>query len=100
MTLSLPEPGWVVFPAGTARANSQAWGAKVIRKNNVIKLFDGEIELPIADNTAEALHVYRAANERFRQIPWPAPFDKTTHLLELGDARDLSSVVILRTAIP
>ena len=64
----------------------------MIRKSKIIKLFDEEIELPLADNTAEALQIYRAANERFRQVPWPAPFDQTTHSLTLGDARDLSKI--------
>jgi DNA modification methylase len=64
----------------------------MIRKGNVVRIFNGEIELPAADNTAEALQVYRAANERFRQIPWPAPFGRTTHSLALGDARDLGSI--------
>ena len=57
---------------------------------NVIRLFDGELRLPEADNTSQALKVYRAANERLRQIPWPAPFDKTIHKLRKADARDLS----------
>ena len=61
-------------------------------RSNVIKLFDGAIRLPAADNTSQALKIYRAANERFRQIPWPQPFDKTTHQLTLGDARDLSAI--------
>ncbi len=30
------------------------------------------------------------ANGIFRNLPWPAPFDRTTHRLHLGDARDLS----------
>ena len=60
--------------------------------NNVVKIFNGEMELPAADNTAEALQVYRAANERFRQVPWPAPFNQTTHAVNLGDARDLSGI--------
>lgn len=64
----------------------------MIRKAEVIRLFDGDIELPLADNTSQALQVYRAANERFRRIPWPKPFDKTTHTLSLGDARDLSTI--------
>src|SRR4051794_19900405 len=60
-----------------------------MKKANVIKLFDGEIHLPVADNTSQALSIYRAANERFREIPWPAPFDKTEHSLSVGDARNL-----------
>ena len=56
----------------------------MIRRSNVVKIFDGEIELPEVDNTAGALKVYRAANERFRQVPWPRPFDETTHSLSLS----------------
>jgi site-specific DNA-methyltransferase (adenine-specific) len=46
--------------------------------------------LPLSDNTAQALQAYRDANDHFRTVPWPAPFDKTTHRLRLGDARDMS----------
>lgn len=60
------------------------------RENKIIQLFGEDIELPLADNTAEALQIYRAANERFRQVPWPKPFDTTAHSLALGDARDLT----------
>jgi site-specific DNA-methyltransferase (adenine-specific) len=61
-------------------------------QSNVIKLFSGDIRLPRADNTSQGLRVYRAANERFRQIAWPEPFDQTTHQLSVGDARDLSPI--------
>jgi modification methylase len=64
----------------------------VIRKSNIIRLFDKDIELPLADNTAKALQVYRAVNEQFRQIPWPKPFDATARQLSLGDARGLSQL--------
>lgn len=47
-------------------------------------------KLPLNDATPDALRVYREANYHFRTVPWPAPFDKTTHYLHLGDARDLS----------
>jgi len=56
----------------------------------IVHLRGESFELPTADNTPEALKVFRAANERFRQLPWPAPFDRTTHRVEQGDARDLS----------
>lgn len=59
---------------------------------NVIKLFDGAIRLPFSDNTSQALKIYRAANERFRQMSWPEPFHKTRHTLAVGDARDLSCI--------
>lgn len=64
----------------------------MIRESNVIKLFGETIELPLADNTSEAMAIYRAANERFRQVAWPAPYSKTVHKLWRGDARDLSSI--------
>ena len=50
------------------------------------------VELPDKDNTSEALASLRAANEQYRARPWPHPFDRTTHHLHLGDARDLSWV--------
>lgn len=61
-------------------------------RGKVIKLFDGDVELPLADNSPEALQVYRMANERFRQLRWPKPFDRTTHGVRRGDARDLSNI--------
>lgn len=64
----------------------------MIRESNVIQLFGQTIELPLADNTSEALVIYRAANERFRQIAWPTPYGVTEHRLWRGDARDLSAI--------
>jgi site-specific DNA-methyltransferase (adenine-specific) len=46
--------------------------------------------LPLNDATPGALNIYREANEHFRTVPWPAPFNRTTHRLHHGDARDLS----------
>ncbi|MGN6057074.1 MAG: DNA-methyltransferase [Sphingomicrobium sp.] len=59
----------------------------------VIQLHDGILTLPSEDNTSEALKVLRAANERFREIAWPAPYDRTSHVLGIKDARNLLSVV-------
>ncbi|HET7576887.1 MAG TPA: site-specific DNA-methyltransferase [Sphingomicrobium sp.] len=59
----------------------------------VIQLHDGTLTLPLRDNTSESLKVLRAANERFRQCAWPPPFDRTSHILGVKDARDLRSVV-------
>jgi DNA modification methylase len=64
----------------------------MIRDTKIVRLAGGDVELPLADNTAEALQIYRVANERFRQLPWPKPFHATTHQLSLGDARDLSGM--------
>jgi len=46
-------------------------------------------DLPANDNTPEGLRRYREINAALRSMPWPAPFDKTSHRLHLGDARDL-----------
>lgn len=60
--------------------------------SNVFQLRGETFELPTADNNPEALRIYRAANERFREVAWPEPYNKTTHVLRLGDARDLEGV--------
>ncbi|MGH9720346.1 MAG: DNA-methyltransferase [Bryobacteraceae bacterium] len=46
--------------------------------------------LPAQDNTPEGLKALLSANAQYRQRPWPEPFNRTTHRLHLGDARDLS----------
>jgi site-specific DNA-methyltransferase (adenine-specific) len=46
--------------------------------------------LPLEDNTPEGLRALLEANRRFRETTWPAPYDRTEHQLNLGDARDLS----------
>jgi site-specific DNA-methyltransferase (adenine-specific) len=48
------------------------------------------ITLPSEDNTTEGLQGLLAANARLRKLPWPQPFDATSHTLNLGDARNLS----------
>jgi DNA modification methylase len=46
--------------------------------------------LPTEDNTSEGLRSLLEANRHYREIPWPEPFNRTTHHVRLGDARDLS----------
>lgn len=46
--------------------------------------------LPVNDADPGAIKAYQEANNHYRTVPWPAPFDKTTHRLHLGDSRDLS----------
>lgn len=46
-------------------------------------------QLPPGDNTPEALSVLRSLNRQLRDRPWPSPFDRTHHRLQLGDAREL-----------
>ena len=60
--------------------------------SHAVEFFQEGIELPEADNTSQGLKILRAANEQFRQIPWPTPFDRTRHTLRLGDARELSHI--------
>jgi site-specific DNA-methyltransferase (adenine-specific) len=47
-------------------------------------------ELPEADNAAGSVEKMLRANAILRNVPWPKPFDETTHRLRCGDARDLS----------
>lgn len=48
--------------------------------------------LPLNDASPGALAIYQQANSHYRTVPWPAPYEKTTHRLHLGDARDLSFI--------
>jgi hypothetical protein len=58
---------------------------------SVCAVSDGDIvNLPANDATSEALAHLRRANLVYRKVPWPAPYDKTKHVLHLGDARDMS----------
>ena len=47
-------------------------------------------DLPQADNTPGAVERMLRANGILRNLPWPAPFHRTSHRLHIGDARDLS----------
>jgi len=58
----------------------------------IITLRGATFTLPAADNTSEAVKVYRAANEHFRLGPWPSPYDRTTHQVVLGGARNLDQI--------
>lgn len=61
--------------------------------------------LPQADNAPGAVDTMLRANGILRNLPWPAPFDRTQHRLHLGDARELrwlpdSSVHLVVTSPP
>jgi len=58
----------------------------------LLTLHGPDFKLPAADNNPGALKIFQAANERFRQIPWPAPYDSTVHLVAVADARNLSAL--------
>src|SRR5205085_12588711 len=49
-------------------------------------------DLPPADNAAGPVDKMLRANAILRNVPWPPPFDETTHRLHTGDARDLSFI--------
>lgn len=48
------------------------------------------LAMAVSDNTSEALAHLLKANRDYRGQIWPPPYDKTSHRLHLGDARDLS----------
>ena len=48
--------------------------------------------LAAEDNTPEGLQALLKANRYYREVAWPEPYNRTTHRLHLGDARDLSWV--------
>jgi modification methylase len=47
-------------------------------------------DLPEADNEQGAVERMLRANGILRNLPWPSPYDHSTHRLHLGDARDMS----------
>ncbi len=47
-------------------------------------------DLPTNDNTPAGLRRFREINTTLRTVPWPEPYDLTTHRGHHGDARDLS----------
>jgi modification methylase len=51
-----------------------------------------DAQIDYADNERGAINKLLALNEYYRTHPWPAPFDRTKHLIRLGDARDLSRI--------
>ena len=48
------------------------------------------VPIGLSDATPEGLAALQAANAAYRALPWPAPFDATSHQIRKGDARDLS----------
>ena len=46
--------------------------------------------LPAEDNTPDGLKALLEANHYYREVAWPEPYNRTTHEIRLGDARDLS----------
>lgn len=46
--------------------------------------------LPESDNIPGAVDQMLRVNGLMRNLPWPAPYDRTRHTLHLGDARSLS----------
>jgi len=64
---------------------------KSVESPNLAETFDPATSTTdFSDNKRGAISKLLNANAYYRTHPWPAPFDKTTHRLRLGDARDLS----------
>lgn len=61
-----------------------------MRRDSTLDSYYFLADLPAKDNTPASLKKYREINAILRTVPWPAPYDATTHRLHLGDARDLS----------
>lgn len=51
-----------------------------------------EVFLPEDDNKPDCLRQLLEANEQYRNLPWPKPFDETSHTVALGDARRLNRI--------
>jgi DNA modification methylase len=61
------------------------------RDDVAVEQFDpANAVLDFSDNERGAINKLLRTNAYFRTHVWPRPFDKTTHRLQLGDARDLS----------
>ncbi|MFZ4696167.1 MAG: DNA-methyltransferase [Verrucomicrobiia bacterium] len=67
----------------TARANGASLREACLAAATALE------ELPDADNAPGAVDQLLHANSILRNLPWPSPFDRTTHLIRLGDARNL-----------
>lgn len=61
-----------------------------MRRDSTLDSYYFLADLPASDNTPASLRKYREINAILRTVPWPAPYDLTTHRLHLGDARSLS----------
>lgn len=61
-----------------------------MRRDSTLDSYYFLADLPASDNTPASLRKYREINAILRTVPWPAPYDLTTHRLHLGDARNLS----------
>jgi DNA modification methylase len=61
-----------------------------LRASGLKKLVRHPPPLPLEDNTPEGLRALLEANRHYRQHTWPEPYDRTSHRLHLGDARDLT----------
>jgi len=66
------------------------FAANGVPRRNPKKGRDAAPPLPNEDNKAEGLQMLVSANAYYRENFWPEPYDRTTHRLRLGDARDLS----------
>ena len=73
-----------------SRSDSHSPQGSLFSEGSSRRKRSSKVRLPALDNTPEGLKALIAANRQFREVSWPAPFNKTRHQLHLGDARDLS----------
>jgi len=77
-------------PLKKAKANGESSQDVLFTKESAKKVRQLPPGLPTEDNTPEGLRALLAANVFYRETRWPEPFNRTSHRLCLGDARDLS----------
>ena len=73
-----------------AKANGHALQSVLFPETRLRKPRRRAPSLTEQDNTPEGLQALLAANRHYRAEPWPEPYNRTTHRLHLGDARNMS----------
>src|SRR5438876_11889978 len=56
------------------------------------RLADLIASLPQNDSDPNALQQLLEANREFRHVEWPEPFNRTSHTIHVGDARELGFI--------
>src|SRR5579863_7134746 len=77
------------------RNNHSAKSRKKLRSTTRLAVWNSATITPLlprTDNEPGAPEALMAANVWWRAHPWPAPYDRTSHRLAVGDARNLSAI--------
>ena len=75
--------------------NDRAKPAKRLRTGAQASIWQGANIMPLlprTDNEPGAPEALMAANVWWRSHPWPSPFDRTSHAIRIGDARNLRDI--------